>query len=351
MKDFSVKRERLEELLARFPTRRIAVIGDFFLDKYLDVDPKLAETSVETGKRANQVVGIRTSPGAAGTVINNLAALGAGTLHALGATGDDGEAFDLRKGLEAQRCSTDGLLRFNFLNTPTYLKPRDVNDPSLAGEHERYDTKNRRPTPLEACDKILARLDALLPGVDAVIIADQVTEADCGVVTAAVRDALAERAQKHPKVIFWADSRAHIRKFRQVIIKANQFEAVGHDNPLPDEVIEIDRLREAVPQLRKQIGAPVCVTRGATGMIVSDPEVTLIPGVKLTGPTDPTGAGDSATAGSVLALSSGASWPEAALVGCLVASITVRQLATTGTATPQQVIERLDLWRQQNSGK
>ncbi len=91
-----------------------------------------------------------------------------------------------------------------------------------------------------------------------------------------------------------------------MIIKANQFEAVGHDNPLPDEVIEIDRLREAVPQLRKQIGAPVCVTRGAAGMIVSDPEVTLIPGVKLTGPTDPTGAGDSATAGSVLALSSGA---------------------------------------------
>ncbi len=104
MKDFSVKRERLEELLARFPTRRIAVIGDFFLDKYLEVDPDLAETSVETGKRANQVVGIRTSPGAAGTVVNNLAALGAGTLHALGTTGDDGEAFDLRKGLEAQGC-------------------------------------------------------------------------------------------------------------------------------------------------------------------------------------------------------------------------------------------------------
>ena len=152
-----------------------------------------------------------------------------------------------------------------------------------------------------------------MPAVDAVIIADQVTEADCGVVTAGVRDALAERAQKHPQVVFWADSRAHIRKFRQVIIKANQFEAVGHDNPLPDEVIEIDRLREAVPQLRKQIGAPVCVTRGAAGMIVSDPEVTLIPGVKLTGPTDPTGAGDSATAGSVLALASGASLPEAAL--------------------------------------
>jgi bifunctional ADP-heptose synthase (sugar kinase/adenylyltransferase) len=346
-----VKRDRLEELLARFPTRRIAVIGDFFLDKYLEVDPKLAETSVETGKRANQVVAIRTSPGAAGTVVNNLAALGARTLHALGATGDDGEAFDLRQGLHAQGCSTEGLLPFGFLMTPTYLKPRDVHDPSLAGEHERYDTKNRRATPAEVCEKIVARLDAILPAVDAVIIADQVTEDDCGVITADIRGVLADRARRHPQVIFWADSRSHIRRFRQVIIKANQFEAVGHDNPRPDEVIAIDRLRQALPHLRSEIGAPVCVTRGAEGMIVSDPEVTLIPGVKLSGPTDPTGAGDSATAGSVLALCSGASLPEAALVGCLVASITVQQLATTGTATPAQVLERLDLWREQNLEK
>jgi sugar/nucleoside kinase (ribokinase family) len=84
-------------------------------------------------------------------------------------------------------------------------------------------------------------------------------------------------------------------------------------------------------------------------MLVSDPEMMVIPGVRLTGPIDPTGAGDSATAGAVLALASGATLPEAALVGCLVASITVQQLATTGTATPAQVIERLEIWREQNS--
>jgi sugar/nucleoside kinase (ribokinase family) len=266
----------------------------------------------------------------------------------LGATGDDGEAFDLRRGLAAASCSTEGLLPFDFLSTPTYLKPRDVRDPSLAGEHERYDTKNRRPMPREACETVMGRLDAILPEVDAVIIADQVVDSDCGVITAHVRTALAERAARHRQVVFWADSRAHIRRFRQVIIKANQFEAVGHENPRPDEVIAVDRLREAVPKLRSEIGAPVCVTRGAAGMIVSDPEVTLSPGVVLAGPTDPTGAGDSATAGSVLALCSGASLPEAALIGCLVASITVQQLATTGTATPAQVLDRLKMWREQN---
>jgi bifunctional ADP-heptose synthase (sugar kinase/adenylyltransferase) len=344
-----VKRDRLEELLGRFASRRIVVMGDFFLDKYLEVDPKLAETSVETGKTANQVVEIRTSPGAAGTAVNNLASLGAGELHAIGATGDDGEAHDLRRGLVAQHCSIAGLVPFPFLLTPTYLKPRNVHDPSLAGEHERYDTKNRTATPPEVGERLLLELDRLLPQIDALIVADQVEQTDCGVISAKLRAAIAERALRHPKVHFWADSRTHICEFRNIIIKPNQFEAVGHLNPRPGDTVPLPKLREAIPRLRAAIGAPVCCTRGAEGLIVSDPEVTVIPGVKLSGPIDATGAGDSATAGAVLALASGATLPEAALVGCLVASITVQQLATTGTATPGQVVDRLEMWRAQNS--
>ena len=64
---------------------------------------------------------------------------------------------------------------------------------------------------------------------------------------------------------------------------------------------------------------------------------------------DPTGAGDSATAGCVLALAAGANCIEAALLGNLVASITVQQLATTGTATPAQLPDRLEMWQQQMS--
>jgi bifunctional ADP-heptose synthase (sugar kinase/adenylyltransferase) len=343
-----MKRERLEELLAKFPSRRIAVIGDFFLDKYLEVDPRLAETSVETGKRANQVVDIRTSPGAAGTVVNNLAALGAGELHAIGATGDDGEAYDLRRGLEARRCAINGLIPFPSLHTPTYLKPRDANDPSLEGEHERYDTKNRQPMPSEVSTRMIAELDRVLSEVDAVIIVDQVEEAGRGVISESVRKAIAQRAKVHPKVHFWADSRKYICDFRNVIIKPNQFEAVGHLNPRPQDMVPLYKLREAIPHLRAAIGAPVCCTLGAKGMMVSDPEVTDIPGVRLSGRIDPTGAGDSATAGAVLALASGAALPEAALVGCLVASITVQQLATTGTASPAEVLDRLTMWQEQN---
>jgi sugar/nucleoside kinase (ribokinase family) len=70
----------------------------------------------------------------------------------------------------------------------------------------------------------------------------------------------------------------------------------------------------------------------------------------VTGPIDPTGAGDSASAGAVLALTSGATPPEAALVANLVASITIRQLGTTGSASPAQVREAMAEWIRQQSG-
>jgi rfaE bifunctional protein kinase chain/domain len=336
--------ERLAELIDSFSCVRIAVLGDFFLDKYLDVDPSLAETSLETGKTAHQVAAVRHSPGAAGTVVCNLAALGAGAIHAVGFTGDDGESYDLRKDLASLGCSTGHLDCEPGRMTPTYLKPRDRSDPSLAGEHNRYDTKNRTPTGAASQARIIRSLDALLPEVDAVIAMDQVDEEDCGVVTSAVVEALADRARGWPKVIFWADSRRRIRRFRNVIIKPNQFEAAGVECPRPGESVEVGRLCEAVAELRRTTKAPICVTRGAAGMLASDPEPTLISGVRLGGPVDPTGAGDSVTAAAVLALSAGASLPEAALVGNLVASLTVQQLATTGVARPGQLGSRLEMW-------
>lgn len=359
MKTFdAMSPERLEELMAGFSAARIAVLGDFFLDKYLEIDPELAERSVETGKIAHQVVGIRHSPGAAGTVVSNLAALGAGELEAIGLTGDDGESWELRRDLNALGCRTNQLHRVADRWTPTYLKPRDRRDPSLAGEHSRYDTKNRTPTPAAVERKIIESLQAVLPGVDAVIALDQVHEEDCGVVTAAVRAALARAAAEHPRIVFWADSRQRIRRFRRLAVKANQFEVAGnrHLHRLDagpgddsDQRVAIEELCSAVRAMKSEVEGPVFATLGAAGMIVSDPELSLVPGVRVEGPTDPTGAGDSATAGAVLALAAGASCAEAALVGNLVASITVEQLATTGTASRPQLPPRLSMWLSQRA--
>ena len=102
--------ERLHEILDGFGALRLAIVGDFFLDKYLDIDPGLNEPSLETGLTAYQVTRVRCSPGAAGTVANNLCALGVGAIHAVGYVGDDGQGYELRRELAARRVNLEHLL-------------------------------------------------------------------------------------------------------------------------------------------------------------------------------------------------------------------------------------------------
>jgi len=336
---------RLHHLLSSFPTRRIIVVGDYFLDKYLECDPRLAEVSLETGKTAHQVVNVRHSPGAGGAVVSNLVSLGAGEVIPVGFTGDDGEGYDLRKDIAALGCSTDYLQCVSERRTPTYLKPRDIAIPGLDGEAERYDTKNREPLPEHVERGVVASLDELLPRADAVIIADQVEEDRCGAITCSVREQIARMAGDFPNVIFWADSRRRIGLFRNVIIKPNQREAVraafpGSESPLTDEMVV-----KAGHELRLRTGKPVFITRSERGILVFDEAgCTEIPGVRVERPIDPTGAGDSATAAAVLTLCSGGTSAEAALLANLVASITIQQLSVTGTAKPEDLPARLGMW-------
>jgi bifunctional ADP-heptose synthase (sugar kinase/adenylyltransferase) len=328
---------------------RVVVLGDFFLDKYLDVDPALDEPSLETGRTAHQVVAIRHSPGAAGTVVNNLAALGAGTLVPIGFTGDDGEGWELRKDLAALGCELGHLHIEPDRVTPTYLKPRDRTRPGLEGEHDRYDIKNNRPTPERVERALLTSLAVELPRADAVIVMDQVREEGMGALTAKLIAAVSESVRRFPKAVFWADSRGRIRRFNYLTLKVNQFELIDEANPAPDARVPDAVVERETEHLSSVMSSPVFATLGERGVRVSGPDPVTVPPVRVPGPVDPTGAGDSFTAGTVLALTAGATRPEAALVGNLVASVTVRQLATTGTATPDELIPALALWRKQNA--
>ncbi|MGA2547164.1 MAG: PfkB family carbohydrate kinase [Rectinemataceae bacterium] len=343
----------LERITRAFPSIRVAVLGDFFLDKYLEVDPALAEISLETGKTAHQAIATRHSPGAAGTVVCNLAALGAGAMRAIGFRGDDGEGYELCADLAAMGCDTRALHLDRGRRTPTYLKPRDRDAPGLEGEHSRYDLKNRLPTSRELEERILASLDEALPELDALIVVDQVEEPGIGAMTRRIVEALPARLAPYPRLVAWADSRRRIMDFRGLILKMNQFELAGIRDPKTGYCIPEDIILEALPRAAERAGAAVFATaaeRGVWTVATSSAGGPIhVPALRVDGPVDPTGAGDSFTAGAVLALAAGASLEEAALVGNLVASVTVRQLATTGTARPEELFPALDLWLEANA--
>lgn len=329
--------DRLKTILSAFPSRAVLVVGDFFLDKYLDIEHRLAEISLETGLEAHQVVNVRCSPGAAGTVTNNLRAMGVGVV-ALSVIGDDGEGFELLKRLDAGGVDVDALVIRTDRVTPTYTKPMLRERDGTQHELNRLDIKNRAKTPRAAEDKVIAALRGLLPRVHGVIIADQVPEADCGVITERVREELCSLARAYPTVVFAADSRERIGLFQDVILKPNEREATRAIHG-PDAA-PLDRAGALAcgEALYSRAGQPVFLTLGADGLMAYHQDgPTAVPAAKIRGAIDIVGAGDATLSGIVAALCAGATVPEAGEIGCLAAGVTVQQIGTTGTASREQI--------------
>jgi rfaE bifunctional protein kinase chain/domain len=340
-----IDRTHLAEILAHFEDTRVLVVGDYFLDKYLDIDRSLAEISLETNLEAHQVVRVRCSPGAAGTVVSNLRALKV-QVTALGAIGDDGEGYELLRGLERQGVNTDPLLRVGDRYTPTYTKPMMHEADGRTHELSRLDIKNRAPLPASLEDALIERLTDLVPVVQGVIVADQAPERNCGVLTDRVRQALIELAGRYQDVIMAVDSRRRIGEYRLMVLKPNEREAVRALDPQHDGEITLDTAEAAGMALAQRSGYPVYVTVGEQGILLcSEQGCQHIPAVPVTGPIDIVGAGDSTMAGIVSGLCCGATPAQAALLGNLVASVTIRCLGTTGTASQAQVLQALAKWR------
>ncbi len=311
----------LENILAQFPNLTLLVLGDYFLDLYLDIDSALAETSLETGLEAHQVVRMRAFPGAAGTVTSNLRALGVKVI-ALGVIGDDSNGYELKRALSATGVAITSLIESHERVTPTYTKPRRD-----GRELNRLDIKNRTPLPRAIEDEIILQLRDWVPRVNGVIVVDQVQEENCGVITQRVRD---EFAGLGAGKIVVAESRERIGLFRNVIVQANAREA-RHATGLPD----IEACGFALAQQNR--GA--IITIGAEGILVFDRTgCARAPGVKIENEIDTVGAGDSVCAGFTAALCAGATLRQAAEIGNLVAGVTIQQIGVTGTATLAQII-------------
>src|SRR5438552_10349344 len=219
--------ERVEQVLGQLPALRIGVFGDLFLDRYLDIDDSLTEPSIETGLDAYQVVGVRSYPGAAGTIVNNLVALGVGRVVPIAVIGDDGEGYELRQALAGMPAvDSVAMLSAPGRRTPTYTKPMLCAPGGPPQELHRLDIKNRTPTPPEIEDRLLAHFHPRWYELDALIALDQVSEPDCGVVTARVREELAALTAAQAQRFVLAASRERIGLFRGVSIKPNLAECL-----------------------------------------------------------------------------------------------------------------------------
>src|SRR5688572_10318746 len=262
----AMTRQRLQQIASLYPKLRIALVGDICLDRYFEIDPGLQEISIETNLPVHNVVRVRGQPGGAGTILNNLVALGVGQIYPAAIIGKDGEGYELRRALERlPGVRTDCIVESAERHTFTYSKPLLMHKNRAPEELNRLDTKNWTPTPAPLQEQLVQAVRNLAAKVDAMILLDQVDIPETGVVTQSVLEAVRDIAAKNPKLLILADSRRSLRGFPPVSFKMNAAELGLFFNataPLP-----IEEIKAKASSLAAQNGKHVFITMSERGMV------------------------------------------------------------------------------------
>ena len=329
---------RFQAIGRQYSNLRIAVLGDFCLDRYLEIDPAKTETSLETGLPVHNVVRVRPQPGGAGTIVNNLSALGIGTIYPIGFAGEDGEGFELWNALErVPGVNLKHFVRSSHRRTFTYCKPLVVSPGKAPVELNRLDSKNWTPTPQVVEGELSQNLAAASTAVDAIVVLDQVDVPETGVVTQKVLDMVQriQTAQSSKPII--ADSRRGLRDYPPVIFKMNSSElaALTGSKGRPG----LDEAKTAAEALARKNRRTVFVSLAAEGILGAgaDGQLCHVPALPVRGEIDIVGAGDAVSANLICALAAGANLTEVLELANAAASVVIHKLGTTGTASLQEI--------------
>lgn len=322
---------RIEAILRDMKDRTISVFGDFCVDAYWEFSSGEQEVSIETGLPVNRVRTQRYLLGGAGSVVANLAAMKVGRLRAIGVVGNDPFGTLLRAMLREQGADASGLLEWTGWQTMVYAKPCE-------GELERnridFGAFNEIGKDLQGA--LLAALEEAVMASDAIILNQQVPGGLCSRQLIQEINGLIAR---HPAKLFVVDSRHRPEQFRGAVLKLNMAEAARLLNEDPAQVMTDAHAGDYAVRISHLTQTPVFLTRGEFGLSVAvADQVTLIPGLQVVEQIDTVGAGDAVVAALAAALAAGASPVEAGTLANIAATITIKKLRMTGTASAEEIL-------------
>jgi rfaE bifunctional protein kinase chain/domain len=329
---------RFKAITSAYSSLSIAVLGDFCLDRYLEIDMGREEVSIETGLPVYNVSQVRSMPGGAGTIVNNLSALGIKKVYPIGLVGEDGEGYELCRAL-GQRAgvTTDAIIRTSQRRTFTYCKPMLCHPGGNQQELNRFDFKNWTPTPALLQGLIIGKLEEIAVQVDAVILLDQVDVPETGVVTRMVLERIKRLAKEDSNLAVIADSRRSLRDFPPVIFKMNAAELKSLIGA--NEELSFGEVGRTAAELALQNHRSVFVTLAEKGIVgtSADGRYGHVPALPLRGQIDIVGAGDAVSANLAAAIAAGASLSETLELANAAASVVIHKLGTTGTASVGEI--------------
>lgn len=332
-------RKRLEQIFAGISQLKAGVIGDGCLDVYWHADMTLSEMSRETPHYPLPIVREAYSPGAVGNVAANLKALGCQKVYFCSVMGKDWRGDLLRQSLNGMDIDDEfSLVEENWI-TPAYCKPIRHGLQDVYQEDPRLDFHNQTPLSEQIIERLVKKLDLMAQCVDVIAVTDQFP---FGVIGSEIRKRLTYWSEQGKIVV--VDSRDRIGLFSGVIVKPNEVEGLreyeAEGNP---RLGTWDLWLEAARRLSQKVGAPCCMTLGDKGSLWVEEEHCVWASTKPANPPlDIVGAGDCFASALLCALGSGCSGPEAMAFAHLGASVVIRKIGATGTASPAEILERFD---------
>jgi D-beta-D-heptose 7-phosphate kinase/D-beta-D-heptose 1-phosphate adenosyltransferase len=295
---------RASSLIERFASRRLLVVGDVMLDRY--VVGEVDRISPEAPVPILRATASSFATGGAGNAAKNAAALGA-TATLVGVAGADAAAAEIAK---AARAEGYAAVLVEDTGRPTIEKMR-----FLVGGRQilRVDREESAGLSPEIEKRVAAEIAHAATGAEAIVVSDY----DKGFLTPKVADAIHRAAAANGIPVLADVKPAHIGLFRGVAyISPNRKEACGFLGPVHGPPSRIAN-GELAAQLRAAYGAGVFLTLGADGIFVHTAETpgVHVPQVHRVDVADTSGCGDTAAVAIVLAKLSGASDLEAAWIG------------------------------------
>ncbi|MDG6915173.1 MAG: hypothetical protein JRM90_04295 [Nitrososphaerota archaeon] len=323
--------EGLAALLKKFQGKRMLVVGDFLVSRFVEVSArKLAR---EAPVPAGDYVGETLLPGGAANLADEVASLG-GMVSVIGTVGDDNYGVWLKEDLGRNGVTTEGIVQDK--SRPTSLRTWIMVNRL---HYLRIDQEVRKEVQLAVTKTLAASAESKIPGVDTVVFSDY----DRGAITSSLISSIVASARKAGKIVVAQPKDRHYMDYSGVTyVKSNLGEAT-HATQMA--MVNETSLRNMGVNLMGRLDCKgIVITRGEEGMTVFDREqITTLPlpfGRKSF--FNRVGVRDAMTGVFSLAVAAGGSISEAACLSNIAGTVRSEK-PRTSTLTIQDLEKRVEL--------
>lgn len=315
-----LKHKRGVQIINNFRKASVLVIGDLVMDHF--IWGKVRRISPEAPVPVVEVNSESLMLGGAANVVNNIHSLG-GKVLVCGVIGRDDMGKNLVHELKLKGISSDGVIA--EAGRPTSVKTRII---AHSQQVVRFDREKKDKIHLDTIKAIIDYVKGKISSVDTIVISDYAK----GVLSEELVEEIITIAKKRNKPVAVDPKVSHFDYYKYATIVTPNNDEASQASGIDIES-ESSLLRAGEVLLNKLGSDAVLITRGEHGMSLfeSNGEITHIPTVAKE-VYDVSGAGDTVIGTVALAIASGASFKEAAVISNFAAGIVVGKVGTATVA-------------------